>query len=68
MGILLPRTTYDCRCPTCNTYIGAWWHFDLASQPIFKNVPCYKDRDGYPYCTKCRMEISWFALKKKARR
>ncbi len=62
------KTTYDCRCPCCNTYIGAWWHYDWASQPIFFDTPRYKDIHGYPYCTKCHMKISWFNLKKTARR
>ena len=62
------RTTYDCYCPHCDDYIGTWWHYDIASAPIFMDYPRTKSKiHGYPYCWNCKRKFGWFDLKKKIR-
>ena len=67
MGLTQTKT-FDCYCPKCKKFVGAWWYLTaFASQPIFLDYPCTKGKDGYSYCGKCSLRWSWDSLIKYQR-
>ena len=62
------KISYNCYCPYCDNYIGAWWHYTWASKPIFLNKRCIDDPNGYPYCKECRRRFDWFDLRREFKR